>query len=76
MVQQERIRLGTLRFRVRSLALLTGLGLRRCHELWCRSAAVVPIQPLAWEPPNAMGVALEKTKRKKEKKRKGKENLK
>ena len=35
--------------------------------LWlqCRPAATVPIQPLAWEPPHAMGVALEKTKKKK-----------
>ena len=35
--------------------------------LWLqyRPAATVPIQPLAWEPPHAMGVALEKTKKKK-----------
>ena len=26
--------------------------------LWCRPAAVVPIGPLAWEPPYAMGAAL------------------
>ena len=26
--------------------------------LWCRLAAIAPIQPLAWEPPYAMGVAL------------------
>ena len=31
--------------------------------LWCRPAATVPIGPLAWEPPHAMGVALEKTKK-------------
>ena len=31
--------------------------------LWCRPAAVAPIRPLAWEPPHAMGAALEKTKR-------------
>ena len=38
--------------------------------LWHRLAATAPIQPLAWEPPYAMGVALEKVKRqKKEKKR-------
>ena len=24
--------------------------------LWCRQAAADPIQPLAWEPPYAMGV--------------------
>ena len=30
-----------------------------------RSAATAVIRPLAWEPPYAMGVALEKTKKKK-----------
>ena len=29
--------------------------------LWCRPVGTAPIQPLAWEPPHAMGVALEKT---------------
>ena len=29
--------------------------------LWCRQAAVALIQPLAWELPCAMGVALKKT---------------
>ena len=33
--------------------------------LWCRLVATAPIQPLAWEPPYVMGVALEKTKKKK-----------
>ena len=33
--------------------------------LWCRPAATAPIQPLAWEPPYAEGVALKKNKRKK-----------
>ena len=32
--------------------------------LWCRLAATAPIQPLAWEPPYAAGVALEKIKKK------------
>ena len=36
--------------------------------LWCRPAAVALIQPLAWEPPNAMGVAPKKTKDQKKKK--------
>ena len=31
--------------------------------LWCRSVAVALIRPLAWEPPYAMAVALEKAKR-------------
>ena len=35
--------------------------------LWCRQAATVLIQPLAWEPPCAMGMAL-KDKRQKKKK--------
>ena len=29
--------------------------------LWCRPAAVAPIQPLAWELPCATGAALKKT---------------
>ena len=36
-----------------------------CHELWCRPAAVAPIQPLAWELSYAMGAALKKKKKKK-----------
>ena len=39
--------------------------------LWCRPAAVAPIQPLAWELPYAMGVDLKKQKKKKKKKKKG-----
>ena len=30
--------------------------------LWCRPAAAALIQPLAWEPPHAVGVALGKKK--------------
>ena len=33
---QKWIRLGTMRSWVRSLALLTGLRIQRCRELWCR----------------------------------------
>ena len=33
--------------------------------LWRRPAATVPVRPLAWEPPYALGTALEKTKNKK-----------
>ena len=36
-VQQKRIQLGTMRLRVRHLALLSGLRIWCCHELWCRS---------------------------------------
>ena len=49
-----------------------GFG-RRCGSdlawlwLWCGPAAVAPIQPLAWEPPYAMGVALKRQKKKKKK---------
>ena len=58
-----------MRSRVRSLALLSGLRIHRCHELWCRlqtqlrsriAVAVAPIRPLAWQPPYAVGTALEK----------------
>ena len=37
MAQQKRIRLGTMRLWVRSLASLSGLTIWCCHELWCRS---------------------------------------
>ena len=32
--------------------------------LWCRPAATAPIQPLVWEPPYAVRVALEKAEKK------------
>ena len=35
-VQQKQIRLGTMRLCVLSLALLGGLRIQRCRELWCR----------------------------------------
>ena len=35
--------------------------------LWHRPAATAPIRLLAWEPPYAMGAALEKTKKQKQK---------
>ena len=43
-----------------------GVGRRRGWDptllwLWCRPVATALIRPLAWEPPYAMGVALEKT---------------
>ena len=66
-----------MRLWVQSLALLRGLGIWHRHELWCRSklwlwhrpAAIAPIQPLAWEPPYAMDVALKSQKKKKKKKK-------
>ena len=36
-VQWKQIRLGTMRFRVPSLDLLSELRIRRCRELWRRS---------------------------------------
>ena len=41
--------------------------------LWCRPAAVALIIPLAWEPPYAVGVALEKRQKDQKKKKKKKE---
>ena len=81
-MQRKRIRLGTMRFRVRSLALFGGSGSgvamsygvgRRCGLdptllwLWCRPAATARMKPLAWEPPYAVGVALKRPKKKKKK---------
>ena len=56
----------SMRLRVWSLASLRGLWIWHCCELWCRLAATAPIRPLAWESPYAMGAALKKAKRKKE----------
>ena len=52
-----------------------GAGHRRCLNpmmlwLWRRLAAIALIGPLAWEPPCAGGMALEKAKRKKRKEKK------
>ena len=56
---------GTMKLQVWSLALLSGLRIQRCPELWYRPAAVAPIQLLSWEPPYASDVALKnKTKQK------------
>ena len=38
--------------------------------LWCRPVATAPIRPLAWEPPYAMGAALENAKKKRKEKEK------
>ena len=74
-----------MRLQVQSPALLSGLEIRRCRDcgvgsrrssdpsllwLWRRPAATARIWPLAWEPPNATGAALEKDKRQKTKKKK------
>ena len=61
MAQWKRIWLGTTRFRVQSLASLSGFRIWHCCELWCRPqtwlgsgvavapTAVAPIRPLAWD---------------------------
>ena len=36
MAQWKQIQLGTMRLQVQSLALLTGLRIQHCHDLWCR----------------------------------------
>ena len=51
-----------------------GVGCRRVLDptllwLWCRLVAAAPIRPPAWEPPYAMGAALEKAKGQKKKKK-------
>ena len=53
-----------------------GVGHRRGLDpvllwLWRKLAAIVPIRPLAWELPCAVGVALKRQKDKKKKKIKG-----
>ena len=68
-----------MRTQVRSVASLSGLRIRRCHELWCgprgssdlvllwlwhRPVATALIQPLAWELPYAL-----KRKKKRERRR-------
>ena len=49
-----------MRLQVQSLALLSRLRIWNYHELWHRPAATAPIRPLAWEPPYAVGEALQK----------------
>ena len=51
-----------------------GVGHRRGSDpallwLWHRPEATAPIRPLAWEPPCAIGVALEKDKKTEKKKK-------
>ena len=55
-----------MRMQVRSRALLSGLRIWCCRELWCRPAAAALILPLAWEIPYAAGAALKKAEKKKD----------
>ena len=72
MAQWKGIRLVSMRMRVRFS------GIWHCCELWCRSqmqlgsqllwllcrlAAAALIQPLAWELPHAVGVAIKRKKK-------------
>ena len=57
-----------------------GVGHRRGSHpallwLWHRLVAMPPIRPLAWDPPYAVGAALEKTKKKKKDKKKKKKRI-
>ena len=85
MVQQEQIRLETMRLWVQFLTSLSGLRIRvvvisgvgcRCGSdlvllwLWSRLAAVAWIQPLAQEPPYAMGAAPPQKKKKRKERNK------
>ena len=78
MAPWKRIRLGTMRLRLQSLVLLSGLRIWCCcsvdHRcsldpallwLWSRPAATALIQPLAWEPLYAVGTAKKEKKKKK-----------
>ena len=71
--QWKRIWLGTVRLWVLSLALLCGLRIQRCRELWCRYrsildpallwlcgrlAAGASVGLLAWDPPYATSAAI------------------
>ena len=58
-----------------------GVGWRRDLDTkllwpWSRLTVVALIQPLAWEPPSARGMALKSKKKKKEKKTKNKQTKK
>ena len=67
MAQRKWTGLASLRTRARSLVSLNGSRIWRCRELWCRPAAIAPIQPLAWDLPYVAGVALKKKGKKKKK---------
>ena len=61
--QWKWIQLVSMRMRVQSLASISGSGIQRCCEPWCRLADAALISPLAWELPYAMGVALKSRKK-------------
>ena len=47
-----------------SLTWSSRLRIRHCCELWRRPAVVALIQPLAWQPPYALGAALKRQQKK------------
>ena len=57
-----------MRAQVCFLALLSGLRIWRCCELWCRPLAIALIQPLVLEPPCAAGALQKKFKKRRKKK--------
>ena len=72
MAQRKRVRLGTMKLWVESLASLSGLRIWHCNELWYRLlwlwlwyrlAAAALIQSLAQEPSHAAGADLKKKKK-------------
>ena len=74
MAQPSRTRLVSMRMRFQSLALLGGLRIQRCHELWCSlqvwlgsgiAVAVAVAGTYTSELPYALGVALKRQKKKK-----------
>ena len=58
-----RSQLVSMGMQVQSLASLSGLRIRCCHEPLHKLAATAPIQPLAWELPYAAGAVLKSKKK-------------
>ena len=78
--QIQLVSLVSMKMQVSSLALLNGLGILCCHELWCKSqtwfrsciavaveyaGATARIQTLAWEPQHTTCSSKKKKKKKK-----------
>ena len=61
-----RTQLVSMRMQIQSLASFSGLRIRHCHELQCRSQTQLWCG-IAWELPYAAGAALKRPKRKKKK---------
>ena len=87
--QKKQTWLGSTRTQVQSLASLSGLRIRHCRELWCRSqtrlgssiavmwcrpATTAPVGTLAWEPPYNPENPTKHKKNQKKKKKKEKKN--